>query len=213
MSRREKTPTWPWVATLDLPDGWVEVPAGHQRQPLLPSRDPYFRAAKQLVDMGSIPTDMIKRTQLYLSHACSTGQTGLAAAGRVRATTPADSILETCWVAGPNRSTWDSVEGMARFATEQTPGAMSATEPWLVVPAVLGSTVRFRRHQEDDDGWVDEVVTYWVWLTEASQALSVAGIYHGQPGKHWDRFLADVDSMVATVRLSRVDVTEAGGQQ
>ena len=203
MTRRAKTPAQPWVVTLELPDGWVALPPRHQREPLLPSRDPYLRAAKQLVDLGSIPADLVKRTQLYLSHILPSGERSLAGAGRVRGTSPGDSVLESCWVVGPSNSAWDSVDGLTRFAVEHPLAERSIVEQPVALSATLGPAVRLRYRKEARGGRVDDVLIYWVWLTETDQALSVAGGYDGGPGEDWDRFLADLDSMVTTLRFFR----------
>ena len=53
--RKEPSPT-PWVAKLDLPPGWVEVPPAWKPKPRLRTRDPYLVAARKLVKSGAVAT-------------------------------------------------------------------------------------------------------------------------------------------------------------
>lgn len=201
MSRRSKAPASPWVATLHLAPGWVALPAvAGQRQPFLPSRDPYLRAAKELAAGGSIPDDMISRTQLFLTHVIPSSGHGLAAAGRVRASSLADAALESCWVNGPIPVAWDDADAMVGYAAEHVLPAPATSTP-VVVPAGLGPAARFQRHVQDPDHDLNETVTYVVWAAERGVALVVASGYTGPQGPGWEQFLADTDAMVATLEL------------
>jgi hypothetical protein len=202
MSRRAGAAATSWAAVLHLAAGWVTLPAaGGRRQPLFPSRDPYLRAARELAAGGSIPDDMVAPTHLFLSHIIPASAGGLAAAGRVRATSRTDASLESCWVNGPIPATWGDVGAMTEHAAGHVL-ADPATSPPVTLPADLGPAVRFERRSPHPDYDLDETVTYVVWATGPGVGLVIFSGYTGSEGLAWDRFLADMDAMVATLELT-----------
>jgi hypothetical protein len=185
-------PPHPVRVGLELPAGWVELPAPGRRRGVF-RRDPFAALAQQLIDSGAVVPALARSTRNYLERVAPTGERHVAGAALVRATNADDAVLASYGVfcARSDSGVAPVGEGLTAWLSKRTAdlGELSPVE------LRLGPAVRREFTGAPSSYGPSLVVQHWVHLPE--QELMV--LLTGESADH--SLVSDFDAIAAGVAL------------
>ncbi|HET6966189.1 MAG TPA: hypothetical protein VFH58_15540 [Acidimicrobiales bacterium] len=185
--------------SLELPEGWIELPAPGGRGKGLLRRDPFEALARQLVSSGAVIKPLLRPTASYLERVASADPGALKVATLVRAPSREEHTFVTFAVFGGPLVAEAPLEEMATRRGDERESEHEV-EP-VDLPWGRAARATYTRDRMDG-GEGRPFVQYWVAPSGHDHVIIVLGDIDAPDGAPVDAYLSDIDSLVRTLTIS-----------